>query len=125
MAERWAGVRSCGVIESEREVKGVESMDRRYFITSLPHEDAARLLRLARGHWAVENSLHWSLDVSFREDASAVHEGHGPENLSLLRKIALTALKADTSFKAGLARKRKRAGWDDGYLVRVLGAGIT
>jgi len=125
MAERWAGVRSCGVIESERAVKGVESMERRYFITSLPHEDAARLLRLARGHWAVENSLHWSLDVSFREDASAVHEGHGPENLSLLRKIALTALKADTSFKAGLARKRKRAGWDDGYLVRVIGAGIT
>jgi predicted transposase YbfD/YdcC len=125
MAERWAGVCCCGVIESEREVKGVESTERRYFITSLPHDDAARLLRLARGHWAVENSLHWSLDVSFREDASAVHEGHGPENLSLLRKIALTALKADTSFKAGLARKRKRAGWDDGYLVRVLGAGIT
>jgi predicted transposase YbfD/YdcC len=125
MAERWAGVCSCGLIESEREAKGVESTERRYFITSLPHDDAARLLRLSRGHWAVENSLHWSLDVSFREDASAVHEGHGPENLSLLRKIALTALKSDTSFKAGLARKRKRAGWDDGYLVRVLGAGIT
>ena len=125
VAERWAGVRSCGVIESVREIDGVASTERRYFIASLPHDDAARLLRIARGHWSVENSLHWSLDVSFREDASAVHEGHGPENLSLLRKIALTALRADTSFKAGLARKRKRAGWDDAYLVRVLGAGIT
>lgn len=106
-------------------MKGVESAERRYFIASLPHDDAARLLRLARGHWAVENSLHWSLDVSFREDASAVHEGHGPENLSLLRENALTALKVDKSFKAGLARKRNRARWDNAYLVQVPGAGTT
>jgi predicted transposase YbfD/YdcC len=124
MAERWEGVMSCGVVESDRTVKGVRTTERRYFITSLPHDDADRLLRLARGHWGVENNLHWVLDVAFREDASAVHEGHAPENLSLLRKIALTALKSEITFKAGIARKRKRAGWDDRYLFEVLTAGF-
>ncbi len=96
--------------------------ERRYFITSLDWRDDAQLLSVLRGHWSVENHLHWTLDVAFKEDDSAVHEGHGPENLSLLRKIALTALKRTTTFKAGLARRRKRAGWDDRIGVKHLGA---
>ena len=125
VAERWEGVRSCGVMESMRTVGDKTSTEYRYFITSLEHHDGERLTSILRGHWGVENHLHWTLDVAFREDACTVHEGHGPENLSLLRKIALTALKATTSFKAGIARRRKRAGWDDAYLLEVLSRGIT
>lgn len=125
VAERWEGLRSCGVMECTRTVGEHTSTEQRYFITSLVHDDGDRLGAILRGHWSVENHLHWTLDVAFREDASAVHEGHGPENLSLLRKIALVALKATTSFKAGIARRRKRAGWDDKYLLEVLRSGIT
>ena len=125
VAERWEGVRSCGVLESERRVGDKTSVERRYFITSLEHRDAERLGSILRGHWGVENHLHWTLDVAFREDDCTIHEGHGPENFSLLRKIALTALKADTSFKASIARRRKRAGWDNEYLLTILRGGIT
>lgn len=125
VAERWEGIRSCGVLESERTVGDRTSVERRYFITSLEHQDGDQLASILRGHWSVENHLHWTLDVAFREDDCTVHEGHGPENLSLLRKIALTALKAATSFKASVARRRKRAGWDDKYLLDVLRSGIT
>lgn len=123
-AERWEGLRSCGVMECTRTVGEHTSTERRYFITSLGHRDGDRLSSSLRGHWSIENHLHWTLDVAFREDACTVHEGHGPENLSLLRKIALTALKAATSFKASIARRRKRAGWDDKYLLDVLRCGI-
>lgn len=125
VAEKWEGLRSCGYVECMRTIGDRTTTERRYFITSLDWKDDAQLLSVLRGHWSVENHLHWTLDVAFKEDSSAVHEGHGPENLSLLRKIALTALKATTTFKAGLARRRKRAGWDDRYLLEVLLAGIT
>lgn len=73
------------------------------------------------GHWAVENSLHWVLDVGFREDESRVREGHGAENLSTLRRIALNLLKQDTTTKLGIKNKRLAAGWDEAYLLRLLG----
>lgn len=125
MTDRWEGLRSCGVIECERTEKGRTSIESHYFIASLLHHDAEAPGTVMRAHWGIENGLHWTLDVGFREDQCAVHEGHAPENLSLLRKIALTLLKEDTSFKAGIQRKRKRAGWDEAYLRGLLTREIT
>jgi predicted transposase YbfD/YdcC len=76
--------------------------------------------RAVRSHWRIENSLHWALDVSFREDDSRLRKDHGPENLALLRRLAVSLLKQDTTVKRGIATKRKRAGWDDDYLLQVL-----
>ncbi len=76
--------------------------------------------RAVRSHGRIENSLQWVLDVSFREDDSRLRKDHGPENLALLRRLAVSLLKRDTTVKRGIATKRKRAGWDDDYLLHVL-----
>ena len=81
---------------------------------------AQRIAHAVRSHWAVENELHWSLDVSFREDASRVRRDEGPANLACVRRLALTQLKAETSLKASIKSKRHRAGWDPAYMLKVL-----
>ncbi len=75
---------------------------------------------LIRSHWQVENALHWSLDVSFNEDASRIRNGYGAENFSRLRRIALNLLKRETTLKVGIKIKRLRAGWDEDHLLKVL-----
>ena len=82
--------------------------------------DARQLLRAIRGHWGIENSLHWVLDIAFREDDSRVRKDNAPENLAVLRHIALNLLKQEKSLKVGIKAKRKRAGWDNDYLMKVL-----
>ena len=77
-------------------------------------------LRVTRTHWSIENSMNWVLDVAFREDDSRVRSDHGPENLGILRRIALNLLKQETTLKVGVKAKRKAAGWDEAYLRRVL-----
>ena len=69
--------------------------------------------------WSIENQLHWSLDVSFREDECCVRKGHAAENFAILRQIALTMLKQEKIAKAGLKIKRSKAGWDNNYLVKI------
>ena len=86
---------------------------------SLPG-DTERLLEAVRGHWEVENSVHWVLDVSFGEDMSRVRKGNGAENLVALRRMALNLLKQENTLKVGIAAKRKKAGWDTQYLLKVL-----
>lgn len=117
---KWAKLSSFGMIESEREVDGHVTRETRYFISSLP-SDAKRFAEVARGHWAVENSLHWCLDIAFREDDSRVRSGHGQENLAILRRLALTLIKQDPQRKIGVKASRKRAGWDLDYTKRLLG----
>ena len=73
-----------------------------------------------RGHWAVENKLHWQLDVSFREDERRIRKGHGAENYSRLCRLALNLLKRDKTVKIGVHGKRLKAGWDEHYLLRLL-----
>jgi predicted transposase YbfD/YdcC len=116
----WAGLRSFIMVEAEREVLGqAATRECRYFISSLP-ADAKQALRAVRGHWQVENSLHWVLDVAFREDACRTRLGHAPENLATLRHIAVNLLKQERSCKLGIKSKRLKAGWDESYMLKVL-----
>lgn len=118
--DEWPGLRSVAVVESTRIVGAATSTERRYFISSLDGTNAATLARAIRGHWAIENQLHWSLDVSFREDDSRVRTGHAAENFSRLRRIALNLLRRDKRCKIGIKGKRLRAGWDHNYLLQLL-----
>jgi hypothetical protein len=77
-------------------------------------------LDATRQHWAIENAVHWTLDVVFREDDCRVRADHAPQNLAVLRHIALNLLKHETSAKVGIKAKRLRAGWDNAYLLKVL-----
>jgi len=117
----WPGLASLAVVECKREVlAGKTSVDRRYFISSLKGVDAGRMAAAIRGHWSVENKLHWQLDVSFREDERRIRKDHGAENYSRLCRIALNLLKQDRSVKIGIHGKRLKAGWDEPYLLRLL-----
>ena len=116
----WAGLRSFIMVEAEREVVGqAATVERRYFISSLG-ADAKQDLRAVRCHWQVENSLHWVLDVAFREDACRTRTAHAPENLATLRHIAVNLLKQERSCKLGVKSKRLKAGWDESYMLKVL-----
>jgi predicted transposase YbfD/YdcC len=118
----WAGLTSVGMVESTREVNGATSKQTRYFITSLPGDDAEKFARAVRGHWSVENSLHWVLDVAFDEDHSRVRKNNAPENMAMLRHVALNLLKNDTTTKkVGIKTRRKKAGWSNEYLAHLLG----
>jgi predicted transposase YbfD/YdcC len=121
---KWRGLRSIIMIESERTVGDAEtSIERRYYWSS--HVlDAQTFAAMIRGHWGIENQLHWCLDVGFREDESRIRTDHGPENLALLRKVAMNLAKSDRTRKKGIQAKRKRAAWDDAYLITLLQAGL-
>jgi predicted transposase YbfD/YdcC len=124
-AERgqWKNLRTLARVQARRTINGVTSTEYRYYISSLDGADPARMLDLIRGHWEVENSLHWSLDISFREDESRIRTGHAAENYSRLNRIALNLLKRDET-KAGIKTKRLLAGWDHDYLLKLLTQGI-
>lgn len=115
--DAWQGLKSVGIVQSTREVGDKVSTERRYFLTSLD-ADAKLFAKAVRGHWGVENSLHWSLDVTFKEDACKV-KGNAAQNLSHLRHIALNLLKSDTS-KGSIRGKRLKAGWDNDFLGKIL-----
>jgi predicted transposase YbfD/YdcC len=119
--QRWAGLKSVAVVEATREVPlKPTSVERRYFISSLTGTDAGRMARIIRGHWSVENQLHWVLDVSFAEDQSRQRKDHGAENFSRLRRIALNLLRRETTKKRGIKGKRLNAAWDHDYLLKLL-----
>jgi predicted transposase YbfD/YdcC len=119
----WLGCKTIGLIDSLRQVGGKESdLERRYYISSRDLT-AEQLAAAARGHWGIENRLHWVLDVSFGEDASTVRKDHAPQNLSLLKKIVLNLLRLDTTdkTKCSLRLKRKKAAWDDNFRAKIMG----
>jgi predicted transposase YbfD/YdcC len=115
----WEGLRSFGMVESLREINGVSSREIRFFLASIPAA-AKNFARAVRGHWAVENSLHWCLDVCFAEDACRIRIGYAAENMAILRHIALNVLKRDTTKKRGIKGKQKNASWDHAYLLTLL-----
>ena len=116
----WRDLSAVGIAISERlDSKGRASMETRYYILS-------RLVRVqefataVRGHWSIENNLHWQLDVSFREDQCRVCRNHGPANLSVIRRFALGILKRDTSCRKGIEIKRIKCAGNDDYREKVL-----
>jgi predicted transposase YbfD/YdcC len=120
----WEDLRSIGMVLSERQEGDKEpSIETRVFISSMPAR-VKRFARAVRNHWGIETSLHWVLDVSFREDASRLRKDHGQANMGLMRRLAVSLLHNETTCKAGVGCKRKRAGWNDDYLVGVLCASL-
>jgi predicted transposase YbfD/YdcC len=117
--EQWKGLKSIGMVESERIIGKETTTEKRYYISSL-NGDAKQFAYGVRGHWGIENSVHWILDVAFREDESRIRKGNGAENFALLRHIALNLLKQEKSSKVGVKIKRNKAGWDNNYLLKVL-----
>jgi len=114
----WSAMNMIGMVDSEREINGHITRETRFYIGSIGTE-AATFANAVRAHWGVENRLHWSLDVSFNEDASRVRDPQARQTLAVLRRIALTRLKHDAT-KLGLQSKRLRAGWDEAYLAKLL-----
>lgn len=121
--EKWVGLKTLVCIKSIRTHKGKTTQELRYYMSSLS-SNAQRIGQIARGHWGVENKLHWHLDVSFGEDLCKIRTDHAAENFSLVRKMALGLLKADTSEKLGVPNKRKLAGWSPEYLLKILGVDV-
>lgn len=116
--EKWPKLRSIGMVEAEREVDGVVSKERRYYLCSVL--SVGEFAHAARGHWSIENSLHWVLDVAFREDHNRTRSDHSAHNFAILRHIALNLLKAEKTVKVGVKGKRLNCGWDHDYLFKVL-----
>jgi predicted transposase YbfD/YdcC len=119
---RWPGLRGIGKIDITRTTNNEVEYSTRYFLTSLHYENIDIFMEAVRKHWQIEIDLHWSLDVSFREDHCQVRLGHAPENLALIRRIALNLLKQEQTHKNGISCRRKTAGWDNKYLLKVLTA---
>jgi len=115
----WARLHSICVIKSERYIGEQKSEQTRYFISSL-QPNAHRLAHAVRSHWAIENSLHWVLDIAFREDECRKRTDHSAENFSILRHLTLNMLKRETTSKRSIKGKRLRAGWDEAYLEKVI-----
>ena len=121
-AAEWASLRGLVRIEAERfhKATGKKETEIRYYITSL-EPDAARLNRCIRQHWGIENKLHWVLDVGFGEDLDRKRAGNAAQNFSVLNRIALNLLKQEKTSKRGIHGKRLKAGWDNDYLMNLLG----
>jgi predicted transposase YbfD/YdcC len=117
----WAGLATLVLVirESLDHATGKVTEDVRYFISSLPAR-AKRLAGAVRQHWGIENSLHWVLDVAFQEDRMRQRDRKAIDNLALLNRLAVSLLRQDRTVKAGVKCKRKRAGWDEDYLLHLL-----
>jgi predicted transposase YbfD/YdcC len=117
--KRWPGLKAIGIAISFTQRGGKDCYEMRYYILSR-YLSAKRFAQAARGHWGIENSLHWQLDVTFGEDQSRIRKGHADTNVSLLRRTALSMLKNESTAKVGIKNKRLTAAWDETYLEKVL-----
>lgn len=118
-ANDWDGLRSIAMVITETMEKGHFKTERRYYLSSL-EQNASEVAHAVRAHWSIENSVHWVLDVAFREDDSRVRRDNGAQNLAVMRHAALNLLRQDKVTKTGVKNKRKKAGWDNDYLASLL-----
>ena len=114
----WPGLAAIGMVTARRETRDKTSLETRYFLMSQAFSPE-RFAAIVRAHWGIENGLHWVLDVTLNEDQMRHRKGHGPENLALLRRLALNLAKLEPS-AGSMKGKPKRAGWDDAYLATLL-----
>jgi len=117
--EPWPDLRRVGMVEATREINDHSSTEVRYYLSSLPVE-AVRFSEAVRGHWSIENSCHWILDVVFREDDCRVRVGYAAQNLAILRRLALSLLSQEKTLKRGVKTKRLKAALDERYLLKIL-----
>lgn len=117
--QNWSGLQSIAMVVSTRMIGEKETRHVRYYISSLA-SDAERILETVRKHWSIENELHWVLDVALNEDHSRVRKDQAPENLAVLRHIALNLLKQEKTAKGGIHNKQLQAAWKEDYLLKVL-----
>lgn len=117
----WSKLNSILAVTATRDLKDRTETETRYFISSLDGNDPEQLRKAVRAHWAVENSLHWVLDVAFDEDRSRARAGNSAANLAIIRHVAVNLIKNEKSTKVGVKTKRAKAGWDNDYLLKVMG----
>ena len=117
--QKWRKLTSIGMVESVRVLNGKTSVETRYFISSL-EKNAQRLAEGIRGHWSVENSLHWVLDVAFDEDNSRIRKDNAPANFAVLRHIAVNVIGQNKSRKLSVRSKRFLATLDEEYSIELL-----
>lgn len=118
-AADWPQLQTLAMIRRERQFSDHSTVETAFYLSSLPGS-ATCFLDATRTHWGIENSLHWVLDVAFREDDQRFRTGNGPQNCTVLRHVALNLLEQESSAKGGIQVKRLRAGWDNDYLLKVL-----
>ena len=116
---RWKGIKAIGMVINITVRNGKETGEVRYYLLSR-YLSSRRFAAAVRGHWSIENCLHWQLDVTFGEDQCRVRKEHADANLSILRRTALSLLKNERTLKVGIKNKRLTAGWDEAYLEKVL-----
>ena len=118
---QWKDLKSVGVVTSRREEGEKESIEIRYYLSSLP-VDVGLFARAVRGHWSVENACHWSLDVTFREDDSRIRERVLGSNITWLYRFTLSILKQHPDRRMSLIMKRRGCGWSEKFLMEVINA---
>ena len=117
--KKWVNLQSVGMVEYIRKVNGKTKVETGYYISSLTN-NAKLLGESVRTHWGIENSLHWVLDVAFREDDCRIRKDNAPQNFAVIRHIAVNLLGKEKSQKLGTKSKQFCAGWDDEYLEKIL-----
>lgn len=119
VAGNWPKLKAIGMAVNVTTRAGKTTTEVRYYILS-KYISGSRFAEAVRGHWSVENNLHWQLDVTFREDELRIRKGHAPQNMSILMRTALSLLKNETTTRRGIKTKRKKAGWGTCYLEKLL-----